>query len=75
MMARSCCPTCRLRFSRETAAHLTECPFCGRAPELLPAGATLGFRQFAVEVLPVPDVQAQALALSMEPVDPGGPHA
>jgi len=67
-MTRACCPSCRLRFSRPAAAHLTNCPKCGARLRVGNAAAeTLGYRLFdvadtprelpiAVEVaLPMPD--------------------
>jgi hypothetical protein len=65
-MTRSACPTCRLRFSRVTAAHLAACPFCaGPVQDLAPADL-LGFRLLALEPLledepPMP----QAIALEL----------
>jgi hypothetical protein len=50
-MARSCCPSCRLRFSRATAAHLRSCPFCAAPVHLLPASAILGFSLVAIDPL------------------------
>jgi hypothetical protein len=67
-MTRACCPSCRLRFSRAAAAHLTNCPECGaRLQAGLAAAEILGYRLYdgvdspserpiAVEVaLPLPD--------------------
>jgi hypothetical protein len=50
-MTQSCCPTCRLRFSRATAAHLVTCPFCAAPLATLAADAALGFRLLAMEGL------------------------
>jgi hypothetical protein len=71
-MTRSACPTCRLRFSRVTAAHLAACPFCaGPLQDLAPADV-LGFRLLSLEPLlddtPVP--RAVALELTRD----AGPH-
>jgi hypothetical protein len=65
-MTRSCCPTCRLRFSRATAAHLVACPFCAQPLDLLPASAALGCKRIAVDGLASPDpLEAQAIAVSL----------
>jgi transcription initiation factor IIE alpha subunit len=46
-MTRACCPSCRLRFSRAAAAHLTNCPECGTALQVdLAARDTMGYRLF-----------------------------
>jgi hypothetical protein len=50
-MTRSCCPSCRLRFSRATATHLRSCPFCAGPVELLPASAVVGFSLVAIDPL------------------------
>ena len=73
-MTRSCCPSCRLRFSRATAAHLVACPFCARPLDQLAASQALGFKRIAVEGLATADpVEAQAIAVSVAlpvPQDP-----
>jgi hypothetical protein len=73
-MTRSCCPSCRLRFSRATAAHLAACPFCAQPLELFPASAALGFKRIAVDGLASADpLDAQAIAVSVAlqvPQDP-----
>jgi hypothetical protein len=51
-MTRSCCPSCRLRFSRATAAHLRSCPFCAGPVDMLPASAIIGFSLVAIDSLP-----------------------
>lgn len=44
-MTQACCPSCRLRFSREVAAYLVACPDCGEPPQpVLSAEHVLGFR-------------------------------
>jgi hypothetical protein len=44
-MTQVCCPSCRLRFTRATAAHLVACPECGAPPEpVLSAERVIGFR-------------------------------
>jgi hypothetical protein len=50
-MARSCCPSCRLRFSRATAAQFRSCPFCAGPVHVLPASAVVGFSLVAIEPL------------------------
>jgi hypothetical protein len=71
-MTRSCCPSCRLRFSRATSAHLTACPFCAQPLDELPASAALGFKRIAVDGL-VSTEAAEALAIAVAlpvPQDP-----
>jgi hypothetical protein len=64
-MTRSACPTCRLRFSRVTAAHLAACPFCaGPVQDLAPADL-LGFRLLALEPLLDDEPVTQAVALEL----------
>ena len=72
-MTRSCCPSCRLRFSRATASHLAACPFCATALQDLAPSAVLGFRLIALDALLVDDQVNEALAVSMPlPVPPRG---
>jgi hypothetical protein len=70
-MARSCCPSCRLRFSRATASHLVACPFCATALQELAPSALLGFRLIALDELLADDQVDEALAVSL-PVPPRG---
>jgi hypothetical protein len=67
-MTRSCCPSCRLRFSRATATTLRHCPFCAGPVEQVAATAVMGFRLVAVDDLMVdePDI-AIAAALPKPP--------
>jgi hypothetical protein len=68
-MTQSCCPTCRLRFSRVTAAHLVTCPFCAVTLTSLPADAALGFRLLAMDGLagdPL-DEPSVAVAVALPP--------
>jgi hypothetical protein len=69
VMTRSCCPSCRLRFSRATAAHLKACPFCAQPLDELPASAALGFKRIAVDGLVSTEAAAIAVALPV-PQDP-----
>ncbi|HMJ32537.1 MAG TPA: hypothetical protein VK501_01370 [Baekduia sp.] len=65
-MTRSCCPSCRLRFSRATATQLAACPFCAQPLQLVPSASVLGFKLIAVDVLSSDDVAAeQAVALAV----------
>jgi hypothetical protein len=69
-MTRSCCPSCRLRFSRVTATTLRHCPFCAGPVEQLAATALVGFRLVAVDDLLTdePDIAvAVAVALPVPP--------
>jgi hypothetical protein len=50
-MTRSSCPTCRVRFTRVTAAHLAACPFCAQPLQTEPAAAVLGYRLLSIEPL------------------------
>jgi hypothetical protein len=43
-MTRACCPSCRVRFPRHTAADLLACPFCGGPLDQVPAEQALGLR-------------------------------
>jgi hypothetical protein len=70
-MTRSCCPSCRLRFSRATASHLAACPFCATALQDLAPSALLGFRLIALDALLAEDQVDEALAFSL-PVPPRG---
>ena len=69
-MTRSCCPACRMRFSRATAASLRSCPFCAGPIHLLPADAVLGLKLVAIEpLLDDEPAIAQSVALPV-PLDP-----
>jgi hypothetical protein len=68
-MTRSCCPSCRLRFSRATAVHLVACPFCAAALQDLAPAALLGYRLIALDGLLADDPVAEALAVAL-PVPP-----
>ena len=65
-MTRSTCPTCRLRFSQQTAVHLAACPFCAQPLQMLAAADTLGFRLLSVDPL-VSDEPAVAQSLALPP--------
>ncbi len=65
-MTRSCCPSCRLRFSPQTAAQLQSCPFCAGPVELLPASALLGFSLVAIDPL-LDDDHAVAETMALLP--------
>jgi hypothetical protein len=43
-MTRACCPSCRVRFPRHTAADHLTCPFCGGRLEQVAAEQALGLR-------------------------------
>jgi hypothetical protein len=71
-MTQSCCPTCRLRFSRVTAAHLVTCPFCAAELASLSADAVLGFRLLAMDGLAAEtplDEPSVALSVTLPPPD------
>jgi hypothetical protein len=74
-MTRTCCPSCRLRFSRETAARLTACPWCAGQLDLLAADAVLGFRLTALDEVPT-DIDLDGAAGATVPAWPpaGLPH-
>jgi hypothetical protein len=65
-MTRSTCPTCRLRFSQQTAVHLAACPFCAQPLQMLAAADTLGFRLLSVDPL-MTDEPAVAQSLALPP--------
>jgi hypothetical protein len=69
-MTRACCPHCRLRYSPATAAHLSACPFCGRALDLLPPEAALGCRLLALRGSSVRDDEIDALAAAASEDEP-----
>jgi hypothetical protein len=73
-MTRSCCPTCRVRFSRATAASTRSCPFCAGPIHLLPVDAVLGLKLVAIEPLLDDEPSlAQAVALAL-PIDHARPR-
>jgi hypothetical protein len=72
-MTRSTCPTCRLRFSQQTAVHLAACPFCAQPLQMLAAADTLGFRLLSVDPL-VTDEPAVAQSLALPPHGTDRPH-
>lgn len=78
-MTRSCCPPCRLRFSRATATHLRSCPFCAGPVHLLPASEIVGFSLVAIDPLlddELPIAESVALPLpSAMPPSARGPFA
>jgi hypothetical protein len=59
-MIRSSCPTCRLRFTRATAARLASCPFCAKPLQNEPAADVLGYRLLSIEPLLGPEPDALA---------------
>ncbi len=67
-MTHVCCPTCRLRFTRATAAYLMLCPECGEEP--VPMPSVLGFQLFSDD--DPSDAPAQAVAVAL-PVTPFAP--
>jgi hypothetical protein len=72
-MTRSTCPTCRLRFSQQTAVHLAACPFCAQPLQMLAAADTLGFRLLSVDPL-MTDEPAVAQSLALPPHGTDWPH-
>jgi hypothetical protein len=63
-MSHLCCPSCRLRFDRAAAAHVTTCPECGRRLITLTDGASLvGFRLF--DPLDSPHTLPEAIAVAI----------
>jgi hypothetical protein len=71
-VTRTCCPSCRLRFSTATAAHLETCPFCaGPLDQRLP-DAVLGFKLMAMDGLAADEpAVAVALAVALPVPTPG----
>jgi hypothetical protein len=43
-MTQVCCPSCRLRFTRASAAYLVACPQCGEPPQPIAGELAFGFR-------------------------------
>lgn len=75
-MTRSCCPSCRLRFSRATATHLRSCPFCAGPVHLLPASAIVGFSLVAIDPLLDDELPiAESAALPLPAPSTPGPFA
>lgn len=73
-MTRSCCPTCRLRFSPATAAHLTACPFCAQPLQGQDAVAVLGYKLIANDALLAAEAdEAISVALPHPDRDPRWP--
>lgn len=58
-MTRSCCSTCRLRFSRE-GSSLRFCPFCAGPLQAVPATAMVGYQLFAIGDLDIDDHAVEA---------------
>jgi len=70
-MTRLTCPSCRLRFPSASAPALTTCPCCaGDLRAAASAGATLGFRLFEGEDLPVELPLAAEVAVPLPPHRP-----
>jgi predicted nucleic acid-binding Zn-ribbon protein len=69
-MTHTCCPSCRVRFSRAAAAVLEACPSCGDKLHVLDAAHdVIGFR-LATDA-PEAQVLSAALAASLRvPQDP-----
>jgi predicted nucleic acid-binding Zn-ribbon protein len=69
-MTRSCCPSCRLRFTRAAAAVLGGCPSCGEGlHEVDDVAELVGYRLATNEA--ESEVMAAALAVSQpRPSDP-----
>jgi hypothetical protein len=76
-MTRSCCPTCRLRFSRATAVHLTACPFCAQPLQDQSAAVVLGYKLIGNDTLLADEpagAEAIAVALPHPDQDPWRPR-
>jgi hypothetical protein len=74
-MTRACCPSCRLRFTSASAAHLSACPECDQALESIPsAQAAMGYRLFE-RADPLPELpMAGEAALPVGPPSPPPPR-
>jgi hypothetical protein len=57
-MTRSCCPACRLRFSRENSA-LVSCLFCAGPLHALPAAALVGYKLITPDKLVLDDLAVE----------------
>jgi hypothetical protein len=73
-MTRSCCPSCRLRFSRATAATIRHCPFCAEPIQQLPPSEAMGLKLVSIDPLtgddPAAAAQAVAVALPVPRLPP-----
>jgi hypothetical protein len=73
VMTHSCCPSCRLRFTRAAAASLEACPRCGERPISVDnAEQIIGFRLVAAPDLVEPVALAVAMPIPGLPGDLDG---
>lgn len=70
-MTRVSCPSCRMRFARETATHITACPVCGGRLARISADGALGLRLFTAEGHVHPLRHALDALTPDSPTDPG----
>ena len=67
-MTHTCCPACRLRFTRAAASGLGACPSCGELLFTAPTADVLGLHLWTPEGDPpaLPDLGA-AIAVAVQP--------
>jgi hypothetical protein len=69
-MTQTCCPSCRLRFARASAAHLEACPVCTQPlVRIASASDALGYSLFDIADPHPAMPMARAVALPL----PGSP--
>jgi hypothetical protein len=67
-MTQACCPSCRLRFDRASAAHLLACPMCAQPlHRIATAKDALGYPLFDIADPPPAMAVGGALALPAPP--------
>jgi hypothetical protein len=72
-MTRSCCPACRLRFSRATASSIRSCPFCAGPIAEVSAAEAIGMRLVAIE--PLLHDEPAAIARTIAFLPPSAPSS
>lgn len=71
-MTHVCCPSCRLRFTRASVAHLVTCPHCGEPPHVVrSATSLLGYRLVSEPPLSVDLARPDAVAVALPVPQPG----
>jgi hypothetical protein len=76
-MTQACCPSCRVRFSRASAAQFDACPHCALPLDRTAGPAdVIGYRLFDIAdpVPALPAAVAQAIAKAMPIASPPHEH-